>query len=156
VDVTTAATPTLIQTVAIDATAVQAFEGIAYANDGSKLDAIDLATGEILQTLNLSGATITGLARDGSMLYAMDAGKRLTTIDISSGLMVADGSLVLQQGGGRLSVADGVANLKSRSCLETFGDDHAVIVPVLDDHRTFLGQKLCARYRAFRRAACAG
>jgi hypothetical protein len=109
VDVTTPAAPALIRTVAANATAVQAFEGIAYANDGNKLDAIDLATGEILQTLSLGTAAITGLARDGTMLYSMDASDTLRTIDISSGLMVADGSLTLSAGGGRLFVANGLA-----------------------------------------------
>ncbi len=109
IDVSNPMIPTLIQSVGVDATAVQVFEGIAYANDGKSLDAIDLATGELLQTLNIGGAAITGLARDGTMLYSMDASDRLTIVDISNGFMAEKGSVVLPQGGGRLFVANGVA-----------------------------------------------
>jgi hypothetical protein len=47
--------PRLIQSIAIDATTVRVFEGVAYANDGTSLDAIDLASGEELQSLALGG-----------------------------------------------------------------------------------------------------
>ena len=115
IDVTDPTNPALIQTVAIDATAVQVFEGIAYANDGIKLDAIDLATDDILQSLSLGGATITGMALDGTTLYTMDASDTLRVIDLSSGTMVLDGSVMLPYGGNGIFVADGVAYVGAES-----------------------------------------
>ncbi len=109
VNVANAAAPSVIATAPIDATVVNAYEGVAYANDGDTLDAIDLATGTLLQRLAIGAAGITGIARDGSMLYLMDASNTLTTIDLSSGQMVEDGSITLSQGGGGLTVADGIA-----------------------------------------------
>ena len=110
VDVSKPISPVLVQTIAIDATTVQVLDGMAYANDGSTLDAVDLASGEVLQKLTLTSATLTGLAIDGTTLYAMDASNRLTVIDLSSGKMVVDGArVVLPAGGGRLFVANGVA-----------------------------------------------
>ncbi|MDA9391354.1 hypothetical protein WN73_11870, partial [Bradyrhizobium sp. CCBAU 45394] len=108
VDVSESSNPNLVRVVAIDASAVQVFEGVAYVNDGASLDAIDLATGEMLQKVTISGANITGLARDGSTLYVMDANRVLTTVDISSGLMVKDGAVSLPFGAGKLFAADGV------------------------------------------------
>ena len=99
----------LVHDVLIDATVVQVFAGIAYANDGSNLDAVDLATGDVLQTIYLGGAAITGLALDGSTLYTMDASDRLTVIDISTQATGQVGSVVLPKGGGSLFVANGVA-----------------------------------------------
>jgi hypothetical protein len=100
--------PELVQTVAIDATTVQVVQGIAYANDGNNLDAVDLATGEILQTLKLGGTQLSDIASDGSMLYVMDTNDTLSTIDISSGAMVKDGSITVYPGGGKIFEANGV------------------------------------------------
>ena len=109
INVADATVPKLIQSAPIDATSVQVFEGVAYANDGGMLDAVDLTTGEVLQKLNLTGSQITGLARDGSKLYVMDASDTLSVIDLSGGLMVKNGSVALPYGGGRLFVGNGVA-----------------------------------------------
>jgi hypothetical protein len=109
IDVADPTNPTIEESVPIDATAVQVFEGIAYANDSGKLDEIDLATGDLLRKLRLGGAAITSIARDGTMLYTMDSSDRLTAIDASSGLMVEEGSITLSQGGGNITVANGVA-----------------------------------------------
>jgi hypothetical protein len=100
--------PALVQTIPINVTQVQIVDGIAYANNGGALDAFDLATGAELQSLSIGSAAITGLARDGSMLYVMDSSKTLTTVDISSGQMVKDGSITLSQGGGNIFAAGGV------------------------------------------------
>ena len=65
------------------ATMVQVQDGIAYAASGTGLQAYDLLTGVMVQTLALPGANLTGLAREGSMLYTIDAGGTLRAIDIS-------------------------------------------------------------------------
>jgi hypothetical protein len=109
INVTDPTKPSLVQTIAVNATQVRVVDGIAYANDGGTLDAFDLATGLELQTLNLGSSPITGVAVDGTTLYTMDASNTLRVIDLSSGAMVTDGSVVLQHGGGRIFVANGVA-----------------------------------------------
>jgi hypothetical protein len=77
--------PKLVQAIPIDATQVQVIDGIAYANNGNALDEFDLATGSELQALVLGGASITAIARDGTMLYTMDSSNTLHVIDTSSG-----------------------------------------------------------------------
>ena len=76
--------PALLQSVPIAATQVEVAGGVAYANDGGALDAFDLGTGNLLQTLALGGSTLTGMARDGTMLYTMDSSDTLRVIDIST------------------------------------------------------------------------
>jgi hypothetical protein len=100
--------PTLVETIPIDATQVQIVDGIAYANNGSSLDAFDLATGAEFQTVPLGGTTLTGMVRDGTMLYTMDSSHTLRTIDTSSGQMVLDGAITLPYGGNRIFGANGV------------------------------------------------
>jgi hypothetical protein len=115
IDVSEAKSPRLVQNIAVDATVVKIFNGIAYANDGTTLDAIDLFSGEILQRLALAGATLTGLALDGTTLYAMDANDNLTVIDLSSGQMVQQGSIHLSYGGDRIFAANGVVYIGAES-----------------------------------------
>ena len=100
--------PKLIQTIDRNATQVQIISGIAYANDGSTLDAFDLAAGTQLQTVVLGSATITSLAHDGAMLYAMDSNNSLWVIDTGSGHTVLKGSVSLPSGGGGIFAANGV------------------------------------------------
>jgi hypothetical protein len=108
VNVVDPANPALAQTIPINATAVEVVGGIAYANDGSTLDAIDLATGTLFQTLDLGGSTLTGMARDGSKLYTMDSSSNLRVIDISGDTMVLEGSATLPYPGNRIFAANGV------------------------------------------------
>ena len=58
--------PQLIRTVNIPTGIVEVFQGNAYIADGSSLRAIDLLTGETLQTLPLGSAPLTGLSREGA------------------------------------------------------------------------------------------
>jgi hypothetical protein len=120
IDIADPTNPQPVQTVAMDATAVQVLQGIAYANDGSNLDAIDLATGEILQTLslaNLGGSQLSDIVRDGAMLYTMDSNNTLRVIDVSSGTMVVDGSITLSHGGGKIFEANGVVYVPTNDVL---------------------------------------
>jgi hypothetical protein len=112
IDIADPTKPQLVQTVAMDATAVQVVNGTAYVNDGGNLDAVDLTTGQIQQSLSLGASLITAMARDGTTLYTMDASNTLRVIDLSSGSMVSKGSLTLSYGGSngdRIFVAGGVA-----------------------------------------------
>jgi hypothetical protein len=80
-----------------------------YASDFGNLDSFDLPTGAELQTLPLGGTTLTGMARDGTMLYTMDSSNTLRIIDVSSGQMVLDAAVTLPYGGNKIFVASGVA-----------------------------------------------
>jgi hypothetical protein len=61
---------------------------------GGQLRSYDLLTGELIQSLPVTGITITGLARDGSFLYTLDAStgsngfvtlaSGYTTVDVSN------------------------------------------------------------------------
>ncbi|MGR9145674.1 Ig-like domain-containing protein (plasmid) [Rhizobium leguminosarum] len=101
--------PEVAMSIGISSSQVEIFEGIAYANNGTNLDAIDLTTGEILQALPLGAMVLTGMARDGTTLYTMDSNRVLRVVDLSSGAMVLQGSIALPGGGNGLFVADGVA-----------------------------------------------
>ncbi|WSH29993.1 Ig-like domain-containing protein (plasmid) [Rhizobium beringeri] len=101
--------PEIIRTIAINASQVETLDGIAYSNDGVTLKAFDLTTGELIQALPLGGTSLTGMARDGTTLYTMDSSRVLRVIDLSSGVMVLKGSIVLPSGGSGIFVADGVA-----------------------------------------------
>jgi hypothetical protein len=86
VDVSDPMAPKLGKSVALSATRVVVANGLAYAVAGNSLDEIDLLTGEVLQSLSLPGfGNVTGLARDGTTLYAYDRGSgTFMDIDISS------------------------------------------------------------------------
>ncbi|MDJ0660865.1 MAG: Ig-like domain-containing protein [Crocosphaera sp.] len=88
---------------------VEVFDGIAYAASGSNLHAIELVSGDVLQTLSLGGGNITGIAREGTFLYTMDSNRILQTIDISNQDMMSRGSLVLSNGAGQLFVGNDIA-----------------------------------------------
>jgi membrane-associated phospholipid phosphatase/methionine-rich copper-binding protein CopC len=108
--------PTLIKTVSLAANKVEVAEGIAYAAVGNVLHSIDLTTGDELQSLTLPGpGTVTGLAREGSKLYAYVSGSdTFLAIDISAeGSATVLGQLVVTVASSDvgLTVGNGVAYL---------------------------------------------
>ncbi len=109
VDVSNPTQPNLLNTVNVNTDVVQVLDGVAYAAVGGEVQSYDMLTGELLQTLSIGSNNITGLALDGSFLYAIDAGDTLSVIDLSSPLMVLRGSVTLPDGGGKLFVSGGVA-----------------------------------------------
>jgi hypothetical protein len=111
VDVSTPAQARLQTTVAVPggANRVEVYDGLAYVASGSSVVSIDLATGQIAQTLDLGGGRISDLAREGTMLYSMDTNRILRAIDISGAAMATQGSLALALGGGKLFVGNGIA-----------------------------------------------
>ena len=109
VDVTVPQAPTLRRTVNINASRVEFVDGVAYAAAGASLTSVDIVSGSILQTLNLGGSTITDVVSEGNILYTMDAGRRIRAVDLSTGVMVGRGSVVLPNGGGKLFVGNGIA-----------------------------------------------
>jgi RHS repeat-associated protein len=109
VDVSDPMTPTLLQSISVTASLVEVADGLAYVSLGGQLRAYDLVTGELLQTLALTGGTLTGLAREGNVLYTMDSGRQLRAIDISGFSMESRGLLLMPDGGGKLFVGSGIA-----------------------------------------------
>ncbi|QLE56856.1 Ig-like domain-containing protein [Nostoc sp. TCL26-01] len=92
VDVSDPMLPTLLRTIKISANQVsfpvnqvEVVDGIAYIIAGTSLRTIDLLTGESLQNLTLPGfGTVTGLAREGTKLYAFTSGSDIfSVIDIT-------------------------------------------------------------------------
>ncbi len=125
VDVSDPTDPAVRKTVPVDASLVRVASGVAYAAVDGDVQAYDLLTGDLLQTLAVSSGKITGIAVDGAFLYTLDSGNTLQVIDLSSGQMVARGSVLLApsatlaNGSGALLVGDGVAYIAVASLLNT-------------------------------------
>ncbi|MBI1840281.1 MAG: choice-of-anchor D domain-containing protein [Verrucomicrobia bacterium] len=118
VDVRKATQPALVKTLSMPGTAsrLETYNGFAYVAVESSLIQVDLELGEITQTLDVTGSgVITDIARDGATLFTMDAGRTLRAVDITGGGMSSRGSLVLKDGGGLLSVSDGIAYIAASS-----------------------------------------
>ncbi|WP_374476423.1 Ig-like domain-containing protein [Zoogloea sp.] len=111
VDISNAQAPKLIQTIEFGASvsAVQVGDGLAFVSIGTDLGVVNIATGEVLQTLNLSGLTITSLSLQGSTLFSVDAAHTLRSFAIQNNSLTALSSLALPAGGGRLFVGGNVA-----------------------------------------------
>ena len=115
VDIADPTNPILLQTINVTVSQVKVINGVVYAAVNGELRAYDLLTGEKIQSLSISGNTITGLAREGSILYTMDSGNVLRAVDISGFQMVARGSVALPHGGGKLFVGNGIAYVPTNS-----------------------------------------
>jgi hypothetical protein len=115
VDVSDATAPVRTQTINIPAVQVEAANGVAYVAAGNGIESYSLLTGELLQVLPIGSSAIVSLARDGSMLYAVDAASTLRAIDISGLAMRARGELALPAAGGRIFVGNGIAYIGASS-----------------------------------------
>ncbi len=115
VDILQPTSPQLIRTVAAPATQVEVKDGVAFVVVSGELQAFDVLTGTRIQRLSLGASTITGLAREGSLLFAMDSANNLRAVDISGPEMFARGSLTMPQGGGSLFVGNGIAYVSATS-----------------------------------------
>jgi hypothetical protein len=109
VDVSDPMVPSLLRSLAVDASHVEVADGLAYVVSGNTVSAIDLESGAVRETLQLLGSfPITGFAREGTALFTMDARGELRALDISAGEIVARGSLFMPTGGGEIFVGGGV------------------------------------------------
>jgi hypothetical protein len=109
VDISDPTQPRLLQTIHDAAGQVEVIDGIVYATVGTAVNAYDMVTGALLQSLPVGGTGLAGLARDGFFLYTMDDGHVLSIIDIGGPIMVARGSVSLTDGTGNLFVGGGIA-----------------------------------------------
>ena len=108
-DVSDLTSPKLIRSLNVPATQVEIADGIAYVAAGSGVETYSVQTGELIQVLSLGSAPITGLARDGATLYAIDSLSTLRVIEIGGFEMRVLGSLGLPAGTGKLTVGNGIA-----------------------------------------------
>ena len=116
VDVSDPMLPKIQKTVNVTANQVEIFQNIAYATSDTTLSAIDLVSGNILQTLTLPGSgTVTGLFRENERLYAFASGSdTFSVIDISNeGAAEVTGQLNVSVASSEVGVfaANGVAYL---------------------------------------------
>ncbi|MCA9072373.1 MAG: Ig-like domain-containing protein, partial [Planctomycetaceae bacterium] len=109
VDVSDPMLPSLLTTWDVSASQVELFEGVAYLAEGTSIVAVELASSDILQELNLGSATITGLARHGNFLYTMDASRNLRVIDVANTFLQQRGAVQVPHGAGKLFVGETVA-----------------------------------------------
>ena len=109
--------PALVRTLGLPGGAgpLEALDGVVYAGSGSALVAVEIDTGAVLQTLDLGGGPVTGLAREGTQLFTMDATQTLRVVDVSNGTMQARGALTLPEGGGQIFVGNGIAYVAAAS-----------------------------------------
>jgi len=108
--------PELLQTIGANARAVAIVDGIAYVATSAGLESYDLLTAESLETLPLAGGAVS-LAVESSTLYTMDSDHRLRVIDISGPTMIARGSLITPEGGGKILVANQIAYIAASSSI---------------------------------------
>jgi hypothetical protein len=111
VDVTDPTQPNLVRTVSGAASQVEVGGGIAFVAGGTNLRSYNLLSGDLLQSTATGANSLTGLALDGSALFAMEAGNTLRAFDVSAGTIVARDTLQLPVGGGKLFVGNGVAEI---------------------------------------------
>jgi len=115
IDVSNPAAPKLVRMIGLaSANQVELVDGFAYVTVGGSLQKYDPLSGEQIQTINLTSGTLTGLARDGNLLFTMDSSNVLRAIDTANSIMVARGDLTMPQGGGKLFVGNGVAYVAAR------------------------------------------
>ncbi|HET6878560.1 MAG TPA: Ig-like domain-containing protein [Pirellulales bacterium] len=138
VDVSNPLLPKVTHTNTDATTQVVAVDGLAYAAiSGGGLASYDMLTGDRLQVLFLTAGTITGLAREGDLIYVMDDDNTLHVVDISKPLVVARGSISLPDGGGQLVVGGGIAYVAATSNVYGGYDTVNVADP---DHPTLIAK----------------
>jgi hypothetical protein len=109
VDVSTPAVPRLIQSLAMRATQVEVVGGMAYVCQDSGIQAIDPVTRTILQTLQVPGAPLMSMAREGDLLFALDGTGNLRIVDISQPSMALSGSIFVASSAVKVFLGNSVA-----------------------------------------------
>ena len=89
VDVSDPIMPRLIRTDPLNTTHVEIFRGLVYASDISSIRLLEVTSGLRIGRLDLGGAAISDIARDGQILYTMDANRTLRSISLSGLSMLA-------------------------------------------------------------------
>ncbi len=111
VDVSDPTQPLVSVTVHVNASQVEVVDGVAYTSVGGVIQSYDLLTGDLIQNLRLSANPVTGMAREGGMLYVMESDDTLQVVDISGPQMVVRGSVAVPGAGGKVFLGNGIAYL---------------------------------------------
>ena len=98
-DVSNPSAPLPGRALTLAATHVTTVAGVAYASVGGRVVSVDLATGIVLQRLTLGSQAIVDIVHNGTTLYAVDAGRTLTAITVTGGLMAVAGSVAVPYAG---------------------------------------------------------
>ncbi|MBX3670121.1 MAG: choice-of-anchor D domain-containing protein [Rhodocyclaceae bacterium] len=118
VDVSDPAAPQLTQSVLLadPVTRVEVRDGLAFVAAGKNIATIDLNTGEVRQTLNLSalgGATLTDLVFEGERMYSMDTLFHLRAYDVAGDTLAPRGSITLAGGAGKLFAGNDIVYVEA-------------------------------------------
>ncbi len=110
VNISTPASPTLIRTESFTdpVVAVALRDGTAFVAAGTKLMMLDVATGELRQTVDLAGATLRDVVVAGNRLYTLDSAHAVRVLSVLDDVVVPQGSVTLPAGGSRLAAGAGV------------------------------------------------
>lgn len=103
VDLSDPMQPLLLRTIATHANQVELVDGLAYVA-GTTLQTFDPRTGGQIDEIDFEGSEMTGLAREGTMLFTMDRDLILRAVDIGGFAMAARGAVEVPNGGGKLFV----------------------------------------------------
>jgi len=117
VDVSTPESPTLIRTEAFAApvAAVALRDGTAFVAVGADLFMVDVATGDLRQTIGIGGATLRDVVVVNDAVFTLDSGHALRVLSVDGDLVSLRGNVVLPDGGARLTVGNGVAYVAGSS-----------------------------------------
>ncbi|MEM9643811.1 MAG: Ig-like domain-containing protein [Planctomycetota bacterium] len=117
VDIGNPLAPTLIESVILDGPAnrVELFDGIAYVASATDLVAVDLATRQVIETVDFTSRELTDITREGNLLYAIDTQGRLQVLSIDGTLLRQRGNTNLSVEGGKLFVGNGLLLATSRA-----------------------------------------
>ncbi|WP_420382221.1 Ig-like domain-containing protein [Novosphingobium sp.] len=130
IDISNSAAPKLSQTVTFNdaASRVVLRDGLAYVATGSSISTVNILTGDILQTVDLSssgGGTLTDLTFDGDTLLTFDTNDTLRAFTLNGELLTARGTLAVPGSGvgdsgfsrsygqGRISAGGGVVYIEA-------------------------------------------
>jgi hypothetical protein len=111
VDVSNPSQPTLLRAVALPAAAdrIVISDGLAYIAAGTDLVSVDIASGDVLQTLDLGRTPLLDVAQDAPYLYAIHQDGELQVVDASGPVLTTRGSISYAGAAGRIFVGGGVA-----------------------------------------------
>ena len=111
VNVATPATPTLLRTESFTdpVNAVALRDGSAYVATGGKLLVMDVATGDLRQTLDLAGGVLLDVVVGVDGVYTLDSLHVVRTLSVTDDVLIARGAVTLPDGGRRMTVGNGIA-----------------------------------------------
>jgi hypothetical protein len=136
VDVSTSTTPALLRTVLDSFSEVKIVDGLVYATRGKEIRAYDVSTGELVDSITPSGANISSLAVDGSLLYVSTTDGVFSAIEITPTAMVKRSSVQLGIGSGKLFVGSGIGYVAQSSGYATIDVSNPLDIKLISPSTT--------------------